>query len=242
MFFGKTPNKEKKLISKEKLPKEKGKLSEDNVVNVYVWYPYTNGKKTTSSSFVLSCLKQKINSKSRNGIGHVAMDVDDTYISWWPDATNLAQTRACIISAGEAEKQTFEQDKKAEGAEPDLIISLYSLDRDAIKEQFDKFEKTNYGWVLLGDKTTTRFLGQQKGHSCCSMAYALLQAGGADNLTKFTQDWMIKRFMVTPENFVTYLQNIKNNELLYHPETKNYKAKLLTDETVTKVFKMDKNT
>jgi len=75
---------------------------------------------------------------------------------------------------------------------------------------------------LTGDKAITRLFNNQRGQSCCGLAYELLVAGGILSLTKMYQDLMLKWVVVTVDNFKQFILNAKQQELEKFPETQKF--------------------
>lgn len=203
-------------------------LTEDSRIIVNVWLPRLNGEITTSACYIAASLeedtikKTKIDEKKLNSIGHVSLEMPKAYASWWPDNACTDQVRLFNVLKADPNKSYIEDYESEAKRHADLRICLYGLDVQAIEDCFEYVKKSDYGYVLAGDKITVRFLNKEKGQSCCGLAYELLSAGGALELSAIYKDLKMKYIVVTPDNFCEFLKNAKQVEMSRYPETSSF--------------------
>lgn len=203
----------------------------NNKVIIRVWQPTINGKNSTAISVIKKIVEDSSNSavQSNCSVGHVSMELPSgTYISLWPAPGETLSTANKVVDRYDC---SYIQDIKNEGRTPDCVVCLYTLNAKNIEKVYkNKKKNKKFGYVLKGNKKTTRLSNTREGNSCCGIVYELLQKGGADNLTYFYQDLMLKCIIVTPDNFVSYIKNLKNEEVQQNPKTG--KLKLLQNEYI----------
>ncbi len=194
-------------------------MQERSRVIINVWLPRLNGHTTTSMTFLSSHYAGNTGANDR--IGHVSIQTPNKYASWWPNPKNGEQVG--VFNVVGAQNSSFEMDVNSESGQlPDLKVCLYSLDHQAIEEHFNSVEESECGWVLAGDKKITRLVNNEKGQSCCGLAYELLGAGGILSLSSIFKDLKAKWVVVTPENFAEFIKNAKAKELNDYPATKDF--------------------
>lgn len=108
-----------------------------------------------------------------HNVGHVSLQVEDRYMSLWPKEAAKAPTESVphVFVRSYEEELTDEY----EGRLPEYTICLYTLNVDNIKQKFASFQSSLEGWCLFGAVC-------QNAHSCVSMAWELLKAGGINSL------------------------------------------------------------
>lgn len=197
-------------------------LTEATKVTVNVWLPRLNGVVCTAQAFIAAHSEAAAQGQAViGGIGHASLATPTRYASWWPNPENEEQVR--LFNVVPAQNSTYEQDIISEGGlVPDLQVSFYSLDVQAIEACFQDIQDTAVGYVLTGDKATTRLLNEQRGQSCCGLAYELLMAGGISRHASITQDLKARWVVVTPDNFADFIRHAKASEWAAHPETQAF--------------------
>lgn len=197
------------------------KLEQKNKITINIWLPRVNDETVSAESFLKKYSMGKTNAQKGDRIGHVSIKTPNQYVSWWPNPKKGEQVG--IFNRVTSANSTFETDCKSEGGAPDLIISLYSLNIKEINDCFEHIEKTEkYGYVLAGDKATTRLVNSEKGQSCSGLAYEILVAGGLNNLISSHQHVKAQWVVVTPDNLGELLKEAKKYELSAHPESQSF--------------------
>lgn len=196
-------------------------LTEATKVTVNVWLPRLNGEVCTAQAFIAAHSEAATQGLPVTGrIGHASLATSTRYASWWPNPEIDEQIRGFNVVG--AQNSTYEDDILSEGSAPDLQVSFYSLDVPAIEACFQDIQDTAVGYVLTGDKVTTRLLNEQRGQSCCGLAYELLIAGGISKHASITQDLKARWIVVTPDNFADFIRHAKASEWAAHPETQAF--------------------
>lgn len=154
--------------------------------------------------------------KGKN-VGHVSLETSTHYVSWWP------KNELGYINVVHSENRTLVDDIKDEGGQPDLVVTLYSLDVAKIDLAFADIQKTDCGYVLMGDKPTVRLKNTREGDNCCGMVYKLLRRGGIDKLTGYFEDLEVQYLMVRPMPFATFIKHAKERECALYPVTRQFK-------------------
>lgn len=190
-------------------------------VTIYVWEPKLNGQTSDAVSLIKARIGGQVNNQLISRIGHVAIQTNNHYASWWPSDEDA--NRVSLFNVVGAQNSNFDQDCRSEGTQPDLVICFYTLDVEEIETAFQEVKDTkNYGYVLSGDKKAVRLLNASKGNSCCGLAYELLEAGGILKLSSYHKDITAKWWHLTVENFTEFLRNAKQYEVSQFPQTRGY--------------------
>lgn len=104
---------------------------------------------------------------------------------------------------------------------PNVRIALYGLRNDKIEQQFETLKKHVKGWRMIGSNILSRNIGEESAESCASLALRCLESGGmynylASGLSSQTTS------VVKPDVLLRQVIAAKENELVKHPETKNF--------------------
>lgn len=151
------------------------------------------------------------------GVGHASIEIPSIslYISLWP-AAEAKPLLAGIFSPRSRVFHSLEGDITVEGRPPETTIALYSLDLGAIEAKYvqesEKLQRS--GWQLIRGT----LFPADTGHSCASLAYALLNAGGIYDLVSgaFSSSFSS---VSRPEEVATVAKTAKRKELAEYPET-----------------------
>lgn len=210
MFFQRT--KEEKQNSVEV------KVCPENRALLLIWLPKVENKPTEAKK-VLSAIEEARRRKERvdANVGHVAMALPNAHASIWP----AESARGNYFKVVKAAFNDLENDIYCEGGPPDLFVSLYSLNTPAMEAALQEIQKSEDGFALVGDTSSTRLSNEQTGRNCNGLAYELLQRGGVDNITPFGAGSNFI-FYISPDKFATYIKSVKEKELEMHPETANF--------------------
>lgn len=156
-------------------------------------------------------------SKSDNReLGHISIETFNPsgYMSLWPKREFL-QRNAIIIPIPSYLKKSADEDIAEEKRPADKIICFYSLDPKAIVDRFKQItdDPEFRGWTIFGEN----------GHSCASLAYSLLNAGGIHRLVS-TADRSRPSVSksAAPDALANFALIAKKNELSFYPEIKNF--------------------
>jgi hypothetical protein len=137
----------------------------------------------------------------KSGIwGHASMQVDQTYISWWPEGEGRIRSKIhpSVYAAHPIRNQSFEGDVAGEGGQqPHHVIVLKGLDETAIKDWWQIFGLTRDGTLYEGPLLAWDTLMR----NCSNVVATALKAGGGD---KFAA-WHKSRHVVwTPSDVLAY--------------------------------------
>jgi hypothetical protein len=200
--------------------KETPQLTPASRVIINIWLPKINGRGSTTTEFI-KALQNNQTDPCTSRIGHVSLETPNKYASWWPDPRNDEQVG--VFNVVGAQNSDYATDCSSEGGQPDLRICLYSLKIGDIEDCFANIENDpSYGYVLAGDKIVTRLFNNEKGQSCCGLAYEILAAGGLLKLGSIHMDLKSKWVIVTPANFAELVKNSKQKEWGIYPETQSF--------------------
>jgi hypothetical protein len=125
-------------------------------------------------------------------VGHISIETPTCNMSLWPNDArknpelSKGQKNFGVISA--INKQFMvnaNEDIAAErGRPPEKLFCFYSLNIEAIEARYRDISSDPEfkGWTLIGDNL---LLNKGNAHSCASLAYTLLKAGGIYDLISF---------------------------------------------------------
>ncbi len=104
--------------------------------------------------------------------GHASLETEENYMSFWPieDELNLSENAGHL---------SYFEDIYIEGRLPDIRITLYSLDADAINKAYSEFRKSGRIWDLFASTYGFKNKGAQ---NCSGLTADLLKEGGIDKL------------------------------------------------------------
>jgi|HubBroStandDraft_6_1064221.scaffolds.fasta_scaffold1405685_1 hypothetical protein len=125
-----------------------------------------------------------------DNIGHASVEIDGTYMSWWPDggagSSKLKMVKQ-VFAGGPGTAPTFADDKQMEGGEPSWTGDYFGWDRDGDAIDFWKkiyFSDLQKGMSAMRSgnaNATYSFVA----NNCCDVVDKLLEKAGA-------YDWQIK--------------------------------------------------
>jgi hypothetical protein len=199
---------------KDTQPKEQ--LAEDNRVIVRIWTSESN------------------TDHPGEDVGHISLETINpaNYMSLWPKDQVHFERRGMKLPVAPEFMVDYNADLAAEARPPEVIICLYNLKPFAMHEKFHdiKSDPKFQGWALIGKNL---LLNGGTAHSCASLAYDLLKAGGIYNEINSS---FSSRFssIVTPDQLVNATKAAKVYELEEHPETANFKFAGETEINPTK--------
>ncbi|HEY2415095.1 MAG TPA: RHS repeat-associated core domain-containing protein [Pirellulaceae bacterium] len=151
--------------------------------------------------------------------GHASMQVDGTYISWWPklalnDRNELdfdSIFRTINLEDSPTRGRTFEQDKAGEKREPDYKIRINGLDEQKIKDW----------WKGFGQKEGELPTWDARVRNCSTVVAIGLSKGGADKVKPpfkplypkkegFMDDPLAPRVAWTPQDALKYAYDLRD--------------------------------
>lgn len=172
-------------------------------------------------------------SKEERQVGHISIQTPNKNMSLWPE--NPPQThfeeffgiqqKDFVLTPEQDVKYESEWDNKGNIIKlqpPSTIICLYSLDVKAIEARFNEIHSDPEfkGWTLLGNNL---LLNKGKAHSCASLAYTLLKAGGIYELLSFLDSSTGGlSSSASPAALATITNKAKQAELAKYPDTKKF--------------------
>jgi len=155
-------------------------------------------------------------------VGHVSIETISpaSYMSLWPSRRGKTQGRGLFKPIEHQLMPDYSADEKAEGRAPEVTLCFYSLNTGNIETSFQSVSNDPdfQGWALIGNN---RLVNQGNAHSCASLAYHLLKAGGIYDLvaslfsSKFSS-------VVSPDDLLTAVTSAKRQELREYPETREF--------------------
>lgn len=164
-------------------------------------------------------------------VGHISIETPNAYMSLWPDdprkdkeLSKETRNLGLLAAINKEFKQDADEDYLAEGRVAEKIICLYSLDIQAIEARFKEiYSDPNFrGWTLLGNNI---LLNRGNAHSCASLAYTLLKAGGIYELiSSFNSSYGSISSAASPDALAGISIKAKQAELISYPDTKKFEA------------------
>ncbi len=136
--------------------------------------------------------------------GHASMQVDRTYISWWPENPGQVPSKVHrnIYASHPVRNRKYEEDVAAEGQNPDHVIRINGLDEQAIKNWWQSLGLTRdsalYQGPLLSWDTLKR--------NCSTVVAKALNVGGGEKYANWNQSWNI---IWTPADVLRYAASIQ---------------------------------
>lgn len=168
--------------------------------------------------------------KGGENVGHISIQTSTTYMSLWPASSKMRKSEV-FLSRGHNLIPNPEEDIVLEdGRHPEKIYCLYTLDKNAIEARFRKITEGDQfkGWTLFGD--AGYLINESNTHSCATLAYTLLTAGGLYQLASRLQSSRVSS-VVTPDQLGEVVKQAKQAELYTEPVTKKFTFPNETDVT-----------
>ena len=157
-------------------------------------------------------------------VGHVSLGIgenEETYVSFWPTTAGKASNSRApgLFKPIESEnKVDFAADLQAEARPPEFTFKLFSLNITAMKDCFEREISKTEGWSLVGSNL---LLNQGSGHSCASMAYEVLKAGGIYDLLPSRLSSNLSS-APSPDALARAVIEAKKVELEKYPDTQKF--------------------
>lgn len=140
---------------------------------------------------------------SKQAWGHASLELDQTYISWWPENPGQIPTKIPNVYASHPfRNRSFASDVHAEGRLPDHSIRINGLDENAIKDWWQGMGLVRDGQLFAGPLLPWKTLNQ----NCSTVVATALTVGGGEQFAS----WYKSRSIVwTPANVLEYASAIQ---------------------------------
>ncbi len=135
--------------------------------------------------------------------GHASIQVDQTYMSWWPEGDNRQRSKISsnIYSTGPFRYRTYSEDVEAEGQEPDHKFKLPGLNDSAVKDWWQSFGLIRDGILYQGPLQPWETLTM----NCSTVAaYGITLAGGKEH-APWNHAWKV---VWTPNDVLEYARAV----------------------------------
>jgi len=136
--------------------------------------------------------------------GHASMQVDQTYISWWPEKPGQVPSgiHRDVYASHPIRNRSYSADVSAEGQSPDHFIRIEGLDEKAIKDWWQSFGLSRDGMLYQGPLQSWDTLQR----NCSNVVATGLRVGGGDKFASWSKSWNL---VWTPANVLRYAQSIQ---------------------------------
>ncbi len=159
-------------------------------------------------------------------VGHISLEVENphdgitNYMSLWPEGEPHKNPLIALFENRPSSFHTsYAEDKRAESNKnPQVVLCLYSLNTKAMVNKFKKMQAKTKHWTLFGDNI---LLCKGDKHSCASLAYKILEAGGIYRLISNAYSSAYSS-AISPDRLVHAVKEAKRKELDKHAVTKNF--------------------
>lgn len=164
-----------------------------------------------SEKVIIRIWTSKVNLRVKGeNVGHISLELpkkySNHYISLWPEIKNIPEEiqdspeqdydyKELAKPILPAKFHELTDDLLAENRFPEKTIFLYTLNAEAINQEFERLKKNLQGWSLYGDNL---LVNRGSAHSCASLAYQLVIAGGLYSLVTSAHSSMHSS-IVTPD-------------------------------------------
>jgi hypothetical protein len=155
--------------------------------------------------------------------GHASMQIDRTYISWWPERPGLVPSHIHqdIYASNPFRNRTFAEDVKAEKQKPDHQIFIEGLDENRIKDWWQSFGLNRDGVKYQGPLLPWDTLKM----NCSTVVSTALRKGGGDTYSSWVKSWNL---VWKPSDVLAYALSIQkglaNKDKTVEDPLKNYKG------------------
>jgi len=136
--------------------------------------------------------------------GHASMQVDQTYVSWWPEKPGQVPSgiHRNIYASHPIRSRSYSGDVSAEGQPPDHVIRIDGLDEKAIKDWWQSFGLSRDGVLYQGPLQSWDTLKR----NCSNVVATALRIGGGDKFASWSKSWNL---VWTPADVLQYAQSIQ---------------------------------
>ena len=136
--------------------------------------------------------------------GHASLQVDHTYMSWWPEERNRLRSKVSnkIYSVQAIRNRLLSDDIAAERMPPDHQLVIQGLDEKKIKDWWQSFGLSRDGVLYQGPLQAWETLAQ----NCSTVAAKGLAVGGGDKYASWHRSWNL---VWTPNDVLQYARSIQ---------------------------------
>lgn len=136
--------------------------------------------------------------------GHASMQVDQTYVSWWPEKPGQVPSKihSNIYSSHPFRNRSYSADVSAEGYPPDHVIRIDGLDEKSIKDWWQSFGLSRDGLLYQGPLQSWDTLNC----NCSNVVATALRIGGGDKFASWSKSWNL---VWSPADVLQYAQSIQ---------------------------------
>ena len=140
----------------------------------------------------------------REAWGHAAMQVEETYISWWPENPGQVPSKlhSNIYASHPFRNRSYSQDLAAERQPADQLIWIDGLDERKIKDWWQTLGLSRDGIRYHGPLQSWDTLKR----NCSTVVATGLQVGGGDKYASWSKSWNL---VWTPADVLLYAQSIQ---------------------------------
>ena len=135
----------------------------------------------------------------------------------------LTKVEGVVKPVGANFHATPQVDFDAEGRLPEYTIALYSLNTEAMRQKAADLQTKTNGWRVVGRNLIR--VGRSSDHSCASLAYEILKAGGIYDLVG-SHHSSHNSSCTSPDGLGKTVIDAKRSELKKHGSTKSWHPEL----------------
>lgn len=135
--------------------------------------------------------------------GHASCQVDQNYISWWPERPGLVPSKVHrnIYVSNPFRNRSFEADVHDENQQPDHVVMLAGLDEGRMKDWWQGFGLARDGQLYEGPLLAWDTLMR----NCSNVVATALKEGGGDRYASWSKSWNL---VWTPADVLAYALSI----------------------------------
>jgi hypothetical protein len=135
--------------------------------------------------------------------GHASLELDRTYVSWWPENPGQVPTKIPNVYASHPfRNRNFASDVDDEGQRPDHSVRINGLDENAIKDWWQGMGLVRDGQEFAGPLLPWKTLDQ----NCSTVVARALTVGGGE---KFASWYKSRSIVWTPASVLQYALSIQ---------------------------------
>lgn len=137
--------------------------------------------------------------------GHASMQVDQTYVSWWPEKPGQVPSgiHPNIYASNPIRNRSYSEDVADEKQPPDHVLRIDGLDEQAIKNWWQSFGLSRDGLLYQGPLQSWDTLRR----NCSNVVATGLRIGGGDKFSSWYKSWNL---IWTPHDVLRYTQSIQH--------------------------------
>ena len=142
-----------------------------------------------------------------DNIGHASVNIQGTYMSWWPDGASGSKAKMVkmVFAGGPGTAPTYEDDKQSEGGEPSWTGDFFGWARD--NEAIEFWKKVYFSDLQKG-VSAMRSGNKDAQYSfvsnnCCDVVDKLLEKTGAYDSQFKLNIWRGIKFKLAPQDIAS---------------------------------------